>query len=835
MRWRRGRKQSSPATAKAGRLSLERALVLGLAGSAVVFALVAAALRGHFALQIREAREAALESALESAAGRIGDLIGHYAATLELLGKDPEVARVLDQGEDAIEAREQRLAYVFPMALRVKLIGPGPHRPDRGAAPPVTYACIDLAERAIRGERPPIEVHRLGTPDQHIDLARPVVGPRGTAGALLLTLPVEAASGFLRTPALDGYVELRQPGVKGKYQVVTRSGDRALAKGKPWRLLPVPGSGWTIALWPATGAVSMREGLVYWGAFTVGALLVSVLLFVLYRLVAAALRRDQITLLTLLRDAREGELSPVYPAQLGNCAGLLDQAFLLARDLAEACGGPAGAGGGPAGRREAAGAAGAAGAGPAAAPGPEPEEAIEVQAEVQAEIFRGCDIRGMVGEVLDAGVMEQIGRAVGSEARDRGERKIILGHDNRSDSAALAEAFGRGLAATGCDVVDVGRVPTPVVWFAAHYMGSGSAAVVTGGHNPPEYNGLKLMLAGEVLYGDRIEGLWQRVSSGEFSSGEGRIETVDAIPAYLERVCADVCLARGLKVVVDCGNGVAGEVAPQLLRRLGCEVVELYCEVDGEFPNHHPDPGRPENLVALTRAVPECDAALGLAFDLDGDRLGVVDPDGKIVWPDRALMLLAADVLVREPGGKVVYDVECSRHLAEAVQAHGGEGIMWKTGHALIRAKMDQTGAVLGGGFSGHIFFRERWFGFDDGLYAAARLLEVLAGEEDVAAAFRALPDGVATPELEVAVAEGEQFAIIQRLLAGARFPGARLVTVDGIRAEYPEGWGLVRAGDCPAALVLRFEATDAGALRQVQEIFRSELLAVEPELELPF
>ncbi|MBI4755734.1 MAG: phosphomannomutase/phosphoglucomutase, partial [Betaproteobacteria bacterium] len=363
-----------------------------------------------------------------------------------------------------------------------------------------------------------------------------------------------------------------------------------------------------------------------------------------------------------------------------------------------------------------------------------------------------------------------------------------------------------------------------------------SAISVTGSHNPPEYNGFKMVLGGETLSGAAIQALRARIDSGDLAHGEGSIREADVREAYIERIVSDVKLARPMKIVVDCGNGVAGDIAPRLFRRMGCEVVELFCEVDGNFPNHHPDPSKPENLQDLIRALRETDAEVGLAFDGDGDRLGVVTKDGHIIYPDRQLMLFAADVLARVPGGQIVFDVKCTRNFAPWVRSHGGEPLMWNTGHALIKAKLKATGAPLAGEMSGHFFFKERWYGFDDGLYSGARLLEILSRALDGNTVLKGLPDSVSTPELNIRMKEGEPFALIEELKGSAHFEGAReIITIDGLRVEYADGFGLARPSNTTPVVVLRFEADDAAALARIQDDFRRVILAARPGVGLPF
>jgi len=455
---------------------------------------------------------------------------------------------------------------------------------------------------------------------------------------------------------------------------------------------------------------------------------------------------------------------------------------------------------------------------------------------VPAEIFKAYDIRGIVGKNLTTPVVELIGRAIGTEAKARSQTAIVIGRDGRLSGPDLSQALARGIQAAGIDVIDIGCVATPMVYFAAYHLGAMSGVAVTGSHNPPDYNGLKMVLGGQTLAGEAIQALKARIERGDLATGAGSYRTHDIAPQYLDRIVADVKLARPMKIVVDCGNGVPGAFAPTLYRRLGCEVSELFCEVDGNFPNHHPDPSVPENLRDVIRALETSDAELGLAFDGDGDRLGVVTKSGKIIFPDRQLMLFAKDVLSRNPGGLVIYDVKSTRNLAPWIERHGGKPLMWKTGHSFIKAKMQETGALLAGEMSGHVFFKERWYGFDDGLYAGARLLECLSREADPSSVLEALPDAVSTPELQIKLKEGENYALIEKLQAGAKFTGAReVIRIDGLRVEYPDGFGLARSSNTTPVIVLRFEADDAAALARIQADFRRVILEARPDAALPF
>jgi phosphomannomutase/phosphoglucomutase len=455
---------------------------------------------------------------------------------------------------------------------------------------------------------------------------------------------------------------------------------------------------------------------------------------------------------------------------------------------------------------------------------------------VPAEIFRTYDIRGIVGKTLTPAIVRDIGRALGGFARSRGAGAFAIGRDGRLSGPDLAGALADGLNAAGADVIDIGMAPTPVAYFAAHHLGCGSCVAVTGSHNPPDYNGLKIVVAGHTLYGDEIQELRKIIDSGKFASGEGKRSEANVLQAYVDRITSDVKLARKMRIAVDCGNGVAGMLAPNLYRALGCEVEELYCEVDGRFPNHHPDPSVPKNLAELIQTVKGGKAELGIAFDGDGDRLGLVTKDGEIIFADRQLMLLAKDVLSRNPGAQIIYDVKSTRLLAPWIERHGGKPLIWKTGHSLIKAKLRETGALLAGEMSGHTFFKERWYGFDDALYGGARLLEILSKEKDFNQALKSLPNAPSTPELHWHLDEGEPHALVARLQAAKPFPGAeRVLTIDGVRVEYADGFGLARASNTTPVIVLRFEADTVAALERIKQDFRKALQPLKPNAPLPY
>ncbi|HHO67484.1 MAG TPA: phosphomannomutase/phosphoglucomutase [Gammaproteobacteria bacterium] len=810
-----------------------RNLFMALAVVALLLALLPPAfLYLQARAQIEDGEHQRAELAAGLFASGLTQWVQQQVTTAEMVAKDPAVADILARGDRRkAEKKAAALGYLFPDAIRVRLLQPGLDREDLSASPPITFAAVDMIRQAETKETPPpLEVHGAGTPQEHVNLVRRVLDRAGKhiVGHLMVSFSMQPLHRLLTAPAVPGYAELQQSTL-----VVDSRGDAALKQGAPAGTASIPGSRWRVAYWPSAAAAAATSKLLLGTLVALGALALVILAaaLLLYRRVAAALRSDQATLLSIVKDMRDGRKGE-YAATL---AELHDTVELMART------------------------ASAGAARPVAVEKSGDKETAPVVDEVEADllfdqdaldiekvqvdesridpsIFRAYDIRGVVDASLTPEAVFEIGRAIGSEAYYRGEQTVVVGRDGRLSGPDLADALIRGLRSTGRDVKDIGQVPTPVLYFAAQYLGANSGVMVTGSHNPPEYNGLKIVLGGETLASEAIQDLRRRIEEGDLLTGDGSVETIDVLPDYLERIKSDVQVVRPLKVVVDCGNGVAGVAAPQLLKELGCEVVELFCEVDGNFPNHHPDPSKPDNLAPLIAAVREHGADLGLAFDGDGDRLGVVTSEGEIIWPDRLMMLFAMDVLSRNPGAQIIYDVKCSRHLAAIISEHGGEPLMWCTGHSLVKAKMKETGALLAGEMSGHIFFKERWYGFDDALYSAARLLEILANDHRSSSeVFAELPDSINTPELNVAMAEGEPSVFMEKLLNSAHFEDAQVATIDGLRVEFDHGWGLVRASNTTPCLVLRFEADDELALHRIQEEFRRVMLQADPDLALPF
>ncbi len=736
----------------------------------------------------------------------------HEAIDLE------RAAELLATGDEAARSEfAAAIAAARPEILGVRLLDADVSEVNYDSTPPVSYATLDQLRRTREtGKQQPAEVHFYGDERQHIALVVPVPGNDGAlAGFVLLGLDVgllkSAEKAAAPPPGAALQVQQTVPGAKS-LTLATVGGARS---DPPTLGMKVRGTIWRLRYWAppdaAGGGVDSESSLPL--PLLAGAVVVVLLL-------GAGV--------VVLRRRRQRPSSG-QPSAAGEGTAESNMDDLLSEKLA------------------ALSAAVDSGAPPAPPDLEVHDGAVESTAsdtaetpvgEVPESIFRAYDIRGVVGKTLTVDGARSIGRAIGSEVYECSQQTVVVGYDGRTSSPELATALIEGLRASGRDVIDIGRVSTPVLYFATHHLETGCGVVVTGSHNPPEYNGFKVVIDGETLYGERIAALRGRIRNNEFTSGEGTLQQMDVTGDYIRRVAEDIPVALGsaYKIVVDCGNGIAGELAPKLLRGLGHDVIELYCEVDGSFPNHHPDPSRPENLADLVRAVKKNNADIGFAFDGDGDRLGIIDGAGRVLWPDRQMMLYARDVLSRNPGGTIVFDVKCSSRLARVIDKLGGRPVMWKTGHSLIKAKMKETKAVLGGEMSGHIFFKDRWYGFDDAFYAAARMVEILmAIGRPPAQVFDKLPTGIATPELRIDLDEGEPARFMNELLQGDRFPGAEVNTIDGLRADYPDGWGLVRASNTTPSLVLRFEADNKEALERIENEFRQALLEVDAGMAFPF
>lgn len=796
-------------------------------------------------------------SQLEREAGllarQLESRIRHMQQIADDVAAAPAVVSVLsDELPLARESLEGQLSDVLPDVMRVRILPTGTARVTLDEEPPLSFAGVEMIRRVETGSRPRPEALRLdGRPLPVVNVARPVLATEEETerllGSVFVTFEPEVLAEVLRSIDASRFGVTLDQSVGGERLAFVDYGISAAGPAGTTLRRDLAGSGWHME-YRSLGGEPLP---VAWTELAPGLALIFVggLIGILlgHRRLRRTLENDLTTLVgrstALLETGGHAEpqgrivLEPVAAA---------DSALRLALESSLRKG-----------RATPAPAAAQVAAAPAAAARPRPpepqpqpmevvatddfleisdapEEATADESDVlSAEIFRAYDIRGIVGDNLTEETAFLIGRAIGSEAADAGEEQIVVGADGRHSSPALKERLSAGILASGVDVLDIGAVPTPVLYFATHVTGATSGVMVTGSHNPPEYNGFKVVIAGEALAGDRIAALRERIQSGRLREGTGLLEERDLIPDYIERIASDVALAQPLKVVVDCGNGIAGLVVPSLLEAIGCEVLPLYCEVDGDFPNHHPDPADPDNLLDLKTVIKAERADIGLAFDGDGDRLGVVTERGEIIWPDRLLMLFCRDIVGRNPGADVVFDVKCSRNLNALIAEYGGRPIMWRTGHSHLKAKMRETGALIGGEFSGHICFGERWYGFDDALYSAARLLEILATEGASAGElFDEFPNPLSTPELKIATTEAGKFKVIEALASGQGFDGGDLNTIDGVRVDYPEGWGLIRASNTSPTLTLRFEADDAEALAAIQERFRKALARVDPSLE---
>jgi phosphomannomutase/phosphoglucomutase len=851
-------------------------------GGAVV--MVALTATGYWIYQgrARSQAEAAGEAAKTQAqqiAGKVAAPFSALRKQLVTLGSDAAVIAAFGAGDaSALQGLAEQHAGEFHFALKLRLLFPGLAETDPTAQPPLTFTSLDMLRRAEDSTAPvSAEVHLFGSPGQHIAMVAPALDAAGQLRGLLhLSLDVSMFKEVLDALEIPGAkAELRQAD-GGKSVVLGSAGDGAGA-GQPV-IVSVPDTRWNIAYFPAADSSVVGAA----GTGTANSWLIPALVLVMAGVAGAAfvLRRGArveqaagspgggVIYAGAVRAIMEGvhpgmeKLVPNLPG-MGQKRSITPVSKGMGGDditRMSSHGGPKVVVGDttepnpivatvkPAARQKPKPSAASA-ATPAPVPKPRPASVVAAEAaaaaaakpapELSPGIFRAYDIRGIVGKTLTADVVTKIGQAIGAEADARSQPTLAVGRDGRLSSPELAEALIQGLRAAGRNVIDIGMVPTPVLYFATHELGLHSGVMVTGSHNAPEYNGLKIVLGDESLSGDAIQNLYQRVVKGDLGSGQGMIDSADVVAAYIRRISDDIPVALGgaFKIVIDCGNGVAGAVAPQLIRALGHDVIELYCDVDGRFPNHHPDPSQPENLQALVERVRAEQADLGLAFDGDGDRLGVVDASGRIIWPDQQLMILARDVLTRNPGATIIYDVKCSRHLGLAIEAAGGQPLMWRTGHSLIKQKLKETNAPLAGEMSGHIFFKERWFGFDDAMYTAARLLEVLmATRRKPVDVFAELPESVTTPELRVPLPEDAHAPFMQTLGAKlSAFTDARVIDIDGFRVEFSDGWGLVRPSNTSPALVVRFEADNDTAMQRIKEAFRGVLLAAQPGLKLPF
>ncbi len=752
----------------------------------------------------------------------------------------------------------------FDSALKVRLLRPGQYQADNTSSPPLSFGSIAMLNKIERSAGPvAAEALLFGTENQHIVYVERVKNQGDQLiGIVHLSLSVSLFEQALNSLGFSaGYMEVQQS-ASGSPLVLGSIGDSSLKTG-PAGSASITGSRWTVSYWDASSLAGVDMTSVGMGMppmVWVGALILLLVLmgvFVVKRKQPGKVAQGsgsnvdyQGAILAIMDGAHPGmeKLIKHFPGATGSSdveaqpsAALEDGDDITsiasmesvkqqaqaddffditqaedAHDEAE-----------PPSANET-----------DITPVKQDTPSAVSNAEPPSVIFRKYDIRGKVENELTVDVVRQIGLAVGSQAQGQGTNAIVVGRDGRNSSPELANSLIEGLTSTGRDVIDIGVVPTPVLYFATHHFETGNGIMVTGSHNGPEYNGLKIVLGGNTLSEDKILEIQDRINKKDFSSGSGNVRTEEILPEYVRRITEDIPVAFGssFKLVVDCGNGAASVVASQLYKAMGHDVIDLYCELDGNFPNHHPDPSQPENLVDLINKVKETGADLGFAFDGDGDRLGIVDAAGNILWPDRQMMIFARDVLSRNQGAEIIFDVKCSKHLKTIIESRGGKPLMWKTGHSLIKSKMKEVNAPLAGEMSGHIFFGERWYGFDDAIYSGARMLEILTNAKvNPAEYFAELPRGESTPELRIDLPETEHEKFMSDLHAKISFDDAEIVTVDGFRVEFADGWGLIRPSNTTPCLVARFEADTAEAMATIQSKFKELILSVNPGLTTPF
>lgn len=798
-----------------------KALGIGALALAVIIGIVVAVqLYNRVQVERDDARRAAREATARDIAQRVHAVIKPDHEALTALAQDPKVVSALSGVDES--ARQQlgaELKTRIPNALLLRLIPRGMTQTDPNSNPPLTYASLDLLLKSEHQEQATgAEIHLAGTAMEHVALVRrvpPVGDPVGFLHASIDSKVIREAVAAVLTNT-SSRIEVRQP-VVGGAPIIVASTPGSGNNDIDMATLVVPGTAWVLAVRGENRAAAYEDtGYLNYAAPMLLILLCSWLW----------LRRRSVVVSPAGATVYSGAIEAILGGQHPGLAQLLPGYDPDARSSSKIAPTPAA----PSGDIT-------------IAPPPTPAIAAATSesmapGSIASSIFRSYDIRGVVGETLTPEVVYQIGRAFGSEAVARQQHTVIVARDGRNSSVSLRGALVEGLRDAGCEVLDIGLTPTPVLYFATHYLDARSGVMVTGSHNAAQYNGLKMVLDGETLSGEAIQAIRRRIEEQDFTSGTGGLQEIEIIPDYIRRISEEIPVSLGtaLKVVVDCGNSVPGIVAPHILRAIGHDVIELYCEVDGDFPNHHPDPSQPENLEDLIAIVKHEQADLGLAFDGDGDRLGVVDREGHIVWPDRQLMLFAQDVLTRNPGATIIYDVKCSNLLPKVIKKAGGVPLMWKTGHSLIKSKMKETGAPLAGEMSGHIFFKERWYGFDDALYSAARLLEILINaNEPPEQVFARLPSGIATPELRLEMAEELHRDFMQQVIDAGGFADGVVSLIDGMRVELAHAWGLIRPSNTSPCLVLRFEGDTDHALNDIKERFRSLLLGLAPNLDLPF
>jgi len=804
---------------------LKQRLLLGSTAAALVVAgIIGALLYDLLVLQKSTAnmREMA-KTEVEAQASQLARYWRTQTQLVDALADRPELVTSLEPGNPANSLEQRRivtrtLERDLPGALSLRLFEQDSADLDRDAQFPIRYAELDLIQRAETGKPTLPEVVTIEGRWQ-INWARAIVPAGETAPLGSFLLVTDAGPLFAQFDSTNqqlGQFQLLQVFADSPVQTIRTRGVSALDEQFQ---APVAGTYLQVKLAP--GEALLERAAEPPSLWLLATSLTTVLLLALGWIAHLQLAK-RFTLSARSRSPLLGDLMPTKPVanngeQLTN--PLFSNQDILDIAMIEEDQNVLGLGEGVSRR-------------------PATSAVAELRsADIPREIFRSYDIRGLVGEQLTPDLAMLLGQAIGSEALDQGEQALVVGRDGRSHSEMLTQALIKGILQSGCNVINIGLVPTPLMYFATfHFSDTASGVMVTASHNPKEYNGFKVVLNNAALADAAVLALRERILSKRLHQGAGTETPRAIIPAYIDRIFSDVALAGNVSLVIDAGNAVTGLVAPQLFEELGCDVIPLYCELDGEFPNHTPDPSQAQNLRALIDKVRDSGADMGVAFDGDGDRLVVVTPRGEIIWPDRLLMLFARDILARHPGADVVFDVKCSRQLNQVISSYGGRPIMWKTGHSPMKAKMVETGALIGGEYSGHIFIKDRWYGFDDGLYAMARLLEIITlRDQPIDEVFAGFPPLLTTPEIKVSVSDADKFKLIEKLAAEGDFQHGAITSIDGLRVDFPKGWGLVRASNTSPALTLRFEAEDEEKLDKLKQLFKRELHKIDSSLALDF
>ena len=819
------------------------------------------------AAQTAQSKQDSATTAAKSIALSITAQVNLLSNVLEKMAQDPEVLMAVTSADTSqLTTVAAKLEKHIPDILKIRLLLPGVSELDDKSVPKMGYADLDMVRETFSKNQLP-SIQGDNGPDRHLAITRRIMQNDQVVGVILASLNYGFINKTLQAAELkDGHLELKQAAL-----VLGSAGIPADGQSDDVPI-QVANTSWELH-YRYAGSTSSSELAITVGIIAFPALLALLAFVIGYRKLSGLLTQDLGSVVKAYKDLMTNKLQGTYPVKLTEMNAVISTLVQFKRvmdnqddfvvsdhnavdfemsgffdepedDLKQentAQASKAGAQTDDVGFKK---------------PVTEKNQLIkpEVVEKITPDafemplstkktanpgaIFRAYDIRGIVGKTLTKEVVYDIGRALATQAKEHNCKTVVVARDGRTSSPALAEALVKGITATGLNVLDIGMVPTPVLYFVAKHTEGRSGVMITGSHNPANYNGLKMVINAETLAGERIQQIKTCIDNQAYATGKpGSIEQNSQFSnEYIGIISEDIHIARPMTVVLDCGNGVAGKLGPMLLKTLGCEVIELFCDIDGSFPNHHPDPSDPKNLTELMATVKHYKADIGIAFDGDGDRLGVVDSNGKIIWPDRQMMLFAKDVLASKPGAEIIYDVKCSRHLADQIVKYGGRPTMWKTGHSLMKAKLKETGAKLAGEMSGHIFFNDRWFGFDDALYSASRLIEILSRDTRSSAdVFADFPDSINTPELNVALEEGENFSFINSLFAAAKFSNGKIINIDGMRVDFPDGWGLVRASNTTPSLVIRFEADSEAAMLRIQEQFRQLMKKIKPDITLPF